>query len=518
MVLFYHNNLIISYTSILKSIHLFLVSQLSKSDKTYRMKKLVSLILLPFIISCNKKAGKSLSLFNPVKIDYNNRTVTIPDGFKYTVLFSEGDTVTTNSGLHAPSKGSHDMIVYIPIENSSEHGFLYVNHEEHKPNKILGDGGGGTVFEVKKSNGVWKVIGDFYAVDFSSVGETFRNCGGTLLPNGNIITTEEEFPMSNAEIFSRFGITDTSDFEGKKKYLNYGWMIEVNPLTHMAIRKIKSFGRFRHEDAQVMPDGKTIYISADEKPSIIFKFVAENKNDFSTGQLFAFSQSEDGESGSWIALAMQEDSLMNAIDVAVRKGASMFISHEWMEAVGDKLYISESGSNEFDFIDEIKSGGKPAKHLKELCSLDGNHYKDPFGRILELDLKTNKIRVLLNGGINPDNSNMCFSSPDAMTAVEIKGKDYLVISEDTHGNKNGSSSSLVAGKGETYNEVYFLDLSIKKPTLNDLQRFMMAPEGCETTGNMFAPDGKTYFVTIQHPSATNPAPFNKSCVIAITGF
>ena len=134
------------------------------------------------------------------------------------------------------------------------------------------------------------------------------------------------------------------------------------------------------------------------------------------------------------------------------------------------------------------------------------------------DLKTNKIRVLLNGGVNPKDSLMCFSSPDAMTSVTIKGKEYLVISEDTGGDKNGSASAQVAAKGEVYNEVYFLDLAIQNPTLSDLQRFMMAPEGCETSGDMLTPDGKTYFVSIQHPSSTNPAPFNKSCVIAINGF
>ena len=95
---------------------------------------------------------------------------------------------------------------------------------------------------------------------------------------------------------------------------------------------------------------------------------------------------------------------------------------------------------------------------------------------------------------------------------------YLVISEDTHGNKNGNASAAVNAKGETYNEVFFLDLSIQNPTFEDLKRFMMAPEGCETTGNYFTPDGKTYFVSIQHPSTINPPPFDKSSVIAITGF
>jgi hypothetical protein len=186
--------------------------------------------------------------------------------------------------------------------------------------------------------------------------------------------------------------------------------------------------------------------------------------------------------------------------------------------VGDKLYITESGTDEFDFNKEIAMGGKPAKHLNELCRTTGNNYRDPFGRILELDLKTNKLRVLLNGGVSKKDSMFCFSSPDAMTSVTLRGKKYLVISEDTNGNKNGCASAAVSAKGETYNEVYFLDLSIQNPSLEDLKRFMVAPEGCETSGDMFTPDGKTYFLSIQHPTTTNPAPFNKSCVIAVTGF
>jgi secreted PhoX family phosphatase len=481
------------------------------------MKNIIAFALLLAFGSCNTKQISS-ELFTPVAVNYNNRTVEIPEGFSYKILFSEGDTVITNSGKRAPAKGSHDMIVYIPINNSSEHGYLYVNHEEHKPNAILGDGGGGTIFEVEKKNGEWQVVGDYRAIDFSNVGETFRNCGGTLTPHGTILTTEEEFPKANTEIYSRFGITDTTDYNGKKKFLNYGWMIEVDPATRKAIRKIKNFGRYPHEDAQCMADDKTIYFTSDNKPSILFKFIAQEKGNYDTGQLYAYQQSSDGNFGIWIELPMQEDSLLNIIDVAVRKHATMLISNEWIEAVGDKLYITESGSNQFDFINEVQMGGVPAKHLDELCSDGNNKYRDPFGRLLELDLKTNKLRVLLNGGVSSTDSFFCFSSPDAMTSVKIKDKIYLVISEDTHGHKNGKASQEVVSKNETYNEVFFLDLSIKNPSLQDLKRFMMAPEGCETTGNMFTPDGKTYFVTIQHPTTNNPAPFNKSCVLAITGF
>ncbi|HLP22380.1 MAG TPA: alkaline phosphatase PhoX [Chitinophagales bacterium] len=482
------------------------------------MKYIFFITCLVFITSCKTDKKTAAKLFEPVAINYNNHTVTLPKGFTYKILFSESDTVVTNAGVRALAKGSQDMIVYIPIKNSSEHGLLYVNHEEHKPNALLGDGGGGTVFEVKKVKGEWQVLGDYRAVDFSAVGETFRNCGGTLTPYGTILTTEEEFPLSNTEINTRFGITDTSDFEGEKKPLNYGWIVEVDPVNAKALRKIKSFGRYRHEDVQCMPDKKTVYLTHDDKPSVLFKFVAEKENDYSKGQLYAYQQSSDAQSGSWLALPMNDDSLMDIVNVSLRLGATMFISTEWIEAAGDKLYISESGSRKFNFDEEIALGAKPAKHLIDLCKKGSNNYEDPYGRILELDMQTNKMRVLLNGGISAKDSMFCFASPDAMNVATINGKKYLVISEDSQGYLNGKAGAEIDARKEVYNEVYFLDLSIAEPKLEDLQRFMMAPEGCETTGNMFTPDGKTYFVSIQHPSATNPAPFNKSSVIAVTGF
>ena len=65
------------------------------------------------------------------------------------------------------------------------------------------------------------------------------------------------------------------------------------------------------------------------------------------------------------------------------------------------------------------------------------------------------------------------------------------------------------------NEIYFLEMSIANPTLDDLQRFMAAPRGCETTGGKFTPDGKTFFVSIQHPDKNNTPPFDKTVVIAV---
>ncbi len=473
----------------------------------------LSVVMFAFASCKNNSTSQSQELFQPVEPNFSTQVPILPEGFSYKILFSEGDEVITNDGRTSPAKGKHDFVTYIPIGGSSEHGYLYVGHESHDTNSVLGDGGSGTIFEIKKEQGEWNVIGNKHAIDFSTVGGTLRNCGGTLSPAGTILTAEETEPSSNLNLFTDHSFRDTSDIYGRKRYLNYGWMVEVDPVSKKALRKLWQMGRYQHEDAQVMPDGKTVYLTDDATPAVLFKFVAKEKNKYDEGQLFAYRQNDDAQNGDWIALPMEMDSMLVARDVAIRRGATLFVRHEWIEAVGDKLYITETGTDKIDFERAIKMGGKPADYFSNLKTGEYT-YSDPHGRILVLDLKTNKVEPFINGGIINNDTLQCFSNPDAMTSTTINGKTYLVVSEDINGaagfNRNGNATD-----GKTYNEVYFIDLSIEKPTLKDLKRFMVGPRGCETTGDMFTPDGKNYFVAIQSPARDNAPPFNKSCVIAV---
>lgn len=478
----------------------------------------IVLLIVIFFSACKRDKQLLQEMFKPVVPTFSNKELLLPQGFSARVLFMQGDTVTTIDGLRLPAKGKHDLIIYTPINGSSEHGYIYVNHESHAPDSLLGDGGGGTYFEVKKYAEGWKVISDFKAINFKEVGYTERNCGGAATPYGTILTAEEKKPSSNLQLIQTEGFTDTTDLNGRKRFWNYGWMVEVDPKQQRATRKLWQMGRYEHEDVHCMPDGRTVYLTADETPAVFFKFVADKVNDYNTGQLYAYRQSTDGNSGDWIKLPMVMDSLLIISDVAVRMGATMGVRHEWVQAVGNKLYITETGNDNFNLEKQISVGGKPARHLLELCSTDGKNFSDPYGRLLVLDIETNKMSVLVNGGISKSDTAFCFSNPDGLTAVNMNGKDYLVISEDCNGNSKGRTNSRAEAAGETYNEVYFLDLSIKQPKLEDLKRFAVGPEGCETTGDEFTPDGKTLFLSIQGPSATNPVPYNKTSVVAITGF
>ncbi|WP_018342455.1 alkaline phosphatase PhoX [Cytophaga aurantiaca] len=176
------------------------------------------------------------------------------------------------------------------------------------------------------------------------------------------------------------------------------------------------------------------------------------------------------------------------------------------------MYITATGYD--NFVMENVYNGKPASHL--LPFIKNNVIDQPYGSVLEFDLITNKFSVLIDGGAGKKHPDKHFSNPDAITAVVRNGKTYLVIEEDIIHNTRGRVSASALAENLFVNEIYWLDLSIKNPTVDDLKRLAIAPNGSETTGGMFLTnDSRFYFVNIQHPDPNNLAPFNKSCTLVI---
>ena len=497
------------------------------------MKNLIFLSSLSLLISCTGNSEQvkeipkdtivqevidTIPPFVSIASDFTTDSLVLPEGFTYKILFREEfDKVTRADGKQFPAKGAHDLSVFIPDkENPETKGILYISHETKYADANLGDGGGATTFNIELVDGHWQVTGDFNHVDFSNVGGTNRNCGGSLSPNGTIFTCEEVWAPNTAYLWAEGkGHTDTSYQNGRPLWQNMGYMVEVDPYTNKAIKKHWNMGRMVHEDIHFMADGKTAYLTDDNSPGIFFKYETKKAFDYNDGQLFAYKQSADGESGEWLKLPMDSTSLINCTKIAMEKGASMFIRHEWLEEINGKLYITETGEDNFDWSDGIGYGGSIPNYTSAL-NLGGTNYDDVFGRILEFDPQTNKMSSYLEGGFFSD-SLSCFSNPDCNTSFKIGGKTYMVICEDINWYDRGRAGK--EGEAEKYvlNEVYFLDMSIENPTVNDLMRFAITPKGAEGTGVIFLPDG-SMILNIMHPSAKNPAPFNRSCTVLIEGF
>jgi len=457
------------------------------------------------------------SIFQCIDTNFNNKTLLLPKGFNATILFQEKvNTVIVKDSISAPAKGNHDMLAFIP--DSENKGQLFVSHELKGNNKILGDGGGATMFEVTKDSLEWKVTSPYHHVDFSSVRGTDRNCGGSVAPNGMIYTCEEHQGRSNSYFYRNGkGHLDTSDVGNLKFHENIGYIVEVDPKTRKATQKIYAMGCYFHEDLEFMEDRKTVYLTDDKEPGVWFKFIADQKDDYSKGQLYAYKQSKDGESGDWLTLPRDTASMINIRNIAIEMGATIFMRHEWVVRKGNKIYIAETGHDKTNWSKPISKGGVPAKHFENKVHKGDNIFEDVFGRILVFDTETNNMSVLLEGGMGVGGETV-FSNPDCITMTNQGGKDYLVICEDINWNSKERVPKHAEKRNHWYTEIYFLDLAIEKPTVNDLHRFAISPMGAEFTGAIFSPDNKTMFLNVQHPNWSNGKPYNRSTTVAITGW
>lgn len=146
-------------------------------------------------------------------------------------------------------------------------------------------------------------------IDFSSVGGTWVNCFGTVSPWNTPISAEELYfddtadwfdpsydYFSNPQALAQYlGLaTDGSGASWPNPY-RYGYNIEIGAngtvtelnLADVDVNKLEALGRFSHENAVVMPDNKTVFMSDDGTGVVFFKFVADVVNDLTAGTLYA---------------------------------------------------------------------------------------------------------------------------------------------------------------------------------------------------------------------------------------
>jgi secreted PhoX family phosphatase len=481
--------------------------------------------------------AQAFAPFIPADTSFNTTVHVIPAAPIQSAILIRGavDTATNTSGARALAKDVNDFTGYIPINGRSDSGYVIINNEQNVRDSVHGDGGGMTVVTAQFKNNMWSVAnhpgGRVRSVNFGPVGGTIANCGGMQTPWGTVLTAEEWNQASNGAIWSNgTGYRDTSDwnvgqFNGAplnrviKRYQNLNWMVEVNPATGQAIKKHYNMGRFDHEGGTAMPDGRTVYLTDDFTPGVFFKFVSDTAGNYNKGQLYAYQQSADGNTGTWLALPMNFDTLLNARAAAISRGATLFTRLEWSEHVDGKIYITETGNDGSGTAHRngVRSGGRLARHLAARLNPDSS-ITDYFGRVLRFDIATGKLDVLIEGGAGTGGSANHLASPDGLTAVQLNGKHYLVIQEDLIGTSQGRVGGAAVAANRAQCEMYWLDLSLANPAVNDLKRLMVGPNGSELTGARFTPDGRTMFVNIQHPSSSNPAPYNTSYTLAVWGY
>ena len=314
-------------------------------------------------------AGSSTLTFSEIPHGYDAE-FHVAEGYDAQILLRWGDKVLadapefsvgklTGEGQARQFGYNCDFIGYMPLpagSDNSENGVLFINHEYTIPHlmfpgfaddKAALEGTtaettaiemaahGGSVVEVKKESGAWKVVdGSKYnrritlntemdvagpaaghdrlrtSADPSAklVLGMINNCAGGWTPWGTILTGEENFhqyfggdPTGTAEATNhkRYGLKGEPSYPWGKfvdrfdviKEPNepnrFGWIVEVNPYEpDQPPVKRTALGRFKHEGAQavVSADGRVVaYTGDDERFEYIYKYVSNGTFDPAAG-------------------------------------------------------------------------------------------------------------------------------------------------------------------------------------------------------------------------------------------
>lgn len=230
--------------------------------------------------------------------------------------FGFGGVVTAAGDALVLQSENPDFNAFVPGESAGT-GYLFSAWEDRP--------GAMSRLEVEKlSDGSWSVK-KATNVDFASVKGTMINCFGTVSPWGTPLTSEENYEAENTKDWNNpaysSGYPNYEDVKNIQTYLGgtfpnpyeYGYIVEITEPASEAPKPVKMFtlGRVAHENAVIMPDQKTVYLTDDGTDKGFYKFVADKAGDMSAGTLYAVKVKQDDEKDSakagfdftWIELA-----------------------------------------------------------------------------------------------------------------------------------------------------------------------------------------------------------------------
>ncbi len=254
---------------------------------------------------------------------------------QHQALANGGDVTKDGSGLGIPYNQSGEPMTpgdnpdfngFVPADRcakdaqsagkGSREGYLFTNWET-QPGMVSR-----LAIRQRGRNGAWEVV-EKMNLDFSDVEGTWNNCFGTVTPWQTPLTSEEYEPSAEAWFEpdqQTYGNAEDT-FEEYLGYFGnayrYGFVVEIENPTAADPTPVKrhAMGRFSHENAVVMPDRKTAYMSDDGTGTVFFKFVADRAGDLSSGTLYAAKAKQDGGRDpnavgfdiEWVELASASD-------------------------------------------------------------------------------------------------------------------------------------------------------------------------------------------------------------------
>jgi secreted PhoX family phosphatase len=282
-------------------------------------------------------------------------TLVVPEGYEAVAFAAWGEAVGVPGNMPAwkPDASNsaadqavqmgmhHDGIDYFPIDGSSTHGLLVMNHEYTDDGLLHPDGmktwsaekvrkaqaaHGVSVIEIAFKDGAWQIVRPSkYARRFTAYSPfalggpaaghalmitaadpagrtvlgTLNNCASSLTPWGTYLSGEENWafyfdgPEKPAADQARWGMRKTGfyrwpehdpRFDAKQhpnEFHRFGWIVEIDPFdpTSTPVKRT-ALGRAAHEGAwvAVTKDGRAVvYSGEDARFEYIYKFVSRDR-------------------------------------------------------------------------------------------------------------------------------------------------------------------------------------------------------------------------------------------------
>ena len=257
----------------------------------------------------------------------------------YQVILQSGDALSQGGvagGIYAADDGEQllvskkpDYNAFVPLNDDGTRGYLYTAWEDRPA------GLSQVELEWDASSSEWTVLNSSM-LDLSSINGGWVLCFGSMSPWGSPLFSEELY-FDNTQYWNDEGFRYHSDQLRLENYLgfypnpyDYGYIVELEnaATSEPDLTKHLAMGRFSHENAEVMPDEKTVYLTDDGYDTVLFKFVADDAGDLSAGTLYGAKVIQDNS----------RDSATTGFDV------------EWMEMAASSNAEIQTWIDDYDGI------------------------------------------------------------------------------------------------------------------------------------------------------------------------
>lgn len=372
---------------------------------------------------------------------------------------------------------------------------------------------------------------------------TFGNCAGGATPWDTYLSAEENFNdyftgdisgSAEESNHKRYGVGKRSyygwhryhdRFDVKKEpneSNRFGWIVEVNPYDpHSLPVKRTALGRFKHECATtaLCPDGRVaVYSGDDEAFEYVYRFVTarpyvagddlHNRNLLDAGTLSVARFYEDGTL-AWLPLIHGEGPLTeqygfySQADVLIEtRRAADLVGATPMDRPEDIEVDARTGTV---YLTMTKNPARIARtdaanprrinlhgHIISLLPPDGDHAANRMAwdmLLLGGDPQRATDRAMYKGKVSKHGWLSC---PDNL-ALDPAGNLWITT--------DGQPDTIHKNDG-----LYAMEFSGSHAGAPRL--FFNGPAGCEVAGPAFTPDGKTLFLSIQHPADEKHSTFD----------